>query len=245
MDFIKNFALDISCKQHIIDKLFNEYSAYIEMIKPQLKVSQGCNKEDSNHNRYNHQVLAGLIALTIFDVYPCEQERLIVSALLIHDYGHIAFSHTMERFIRQYIKPDYSHEHWSIKFMLRLIKPQFQHLVESSRVDIDRLSYLIMDYWFLRKTVHFDFKSIMENINSDFEFNPEFVQKVLDIREYAYQHLYPDIDIWVVAILEKNKDTVTDLIKKNIRYLPRLADGTFLTDEVLLDEINSRNLLSQ
>jgi hypothetical protein len=270
--FIEQFAYQLGCSERIYRIIHDEYSNYLDLIKPQMHVCQCGYGLHPEHNRYNHQVLAGLIALTLLDdphksdvtysgsqcnsQLECRsgsqcnntvsehQRRLIVSSLIIHDYGHMAFSHEIERFIRTHVDNSYTHEHEVFRNVYNQIDDRYKHLVESDQVDLDRLSYLMLDSYFAFGEPRFTFDDIIRSYDyKTCEFTSEFTKEVLEFRSFMKNTYYQSgIHRRSQEILEDNKDIIIDILVKNYKTLP-LVNGKFFNDVELMKYVNETNVI--
>lgn len=234
--FIEQFAYQVGCSKETYSTLQLEYSEYLELIKPQIYVCQCGHGGHPDHNRYNHQVLAGLIGLTLLSKNDT-QRRSVVSSLLIHDYGHMAFSHEIEKFIRDHIDKEYTHIHEVFLKVFSQVDNRYKHLVESEEVDLDRLSYLMLDSHFLLGKVRFTINDIVKSFNPNtLTFDRDFVSDVLHFRSDMYNSYYSRSNR-SREILESNRDIIVDVLTKNYHTLP-IVNGKFFTDVELMSYIS-------
>ena len=126
----------------------------------------------AEHSRFSHGLGVSHLSRRMYDALaggngnPEDREKVVIAGLL-HDIGHTAFSHLLERFF----SPEVGHETWGRRIILdgetevnevlsnseyqvreiadllsqQPSKPRFLQMIVSSQLDADRFDYLLRD----------------------------------------------------------------------------------------------------
>lgn len=153
----------------------------------------------AQHTRFEHSI--GVYHLTnefINQLSKCTKindrlKELIAIAGLIHDMGHVSFSHMFDHYIIPHIKGGVEHEHRSVKLFTNMNRkynlgytddeikligniilgkvdnkyPKFVFQIianKKNELDLDKIDYLMRDGYYLGKTHSFDYNYLFNHV---------------------------------------------------------------------------------
>jgi HD superfamily phosphohydrolase len=219
----------------------------------------------ATHTRKSHSFGAAHLAgvwMRHFDKFSEREVLIVQTAALIHDLGHVCFSHLFDR-IAKSIGVQQSHETRSIIAFKKIVYDQKLDYTEqeittisdlihgkcttlpnlvSNEIDVDRMDYLMRDSLFTGVPIGFQPDRIINCSyleNNEIKFKPKLtpnIKQFLHTREYFYSEIYR----------HKTVEKINKLLLEALRHvIPQLklyfnADQTWMTD---LDDYSVYTLL--
>jgi HD superfamily phosphohydrolase len=175
----------------------------------------------ATHTRKSHSFGAAHLAgvwMRHFDKFSEREILLAQTAALIHDLGHVCFSHLFDK-IAKSVCANQSHEIRSIIAFNKIVQDQkldfteqeintisdlvhgkcttLPNIVSNDTIDVDRMDYLMRDSYFTGVPIAFQPDrlingSYLEN-NIEIKFKPKLqpnINQFLHTREYFYSEIY-------------------------------------------------------